>query len=93
MFNLYKESKNRINSAYKVETEKEKKKIKASAEYKEAVKVQKELLREFGFSEFQFCAAAIKHSEHFRGIIPTMLAQRSIGGSYVESFQSCMLAD
>lgn len=91
--NLYKDSKNIINSAYKVETEKEKKKIKASAEYKEAVKVQKELLREFGFSEFQFGAAAIKHSEHFRGIIPTMLAQRSIGASMWRAFEKLLFGN
>ncbi|WP_022754058.1 hypothetical protein [Butyrivibrio fibrisolvens] len=77
--NSYKEAINIINSAYKANTDKEKKKIKASAEYKDAIKTQKKLLREYGFSEFQFGATAIKYSEHFRGIIPTMLAQRSIG--------------
>ena len=91
--NKYKESINVITSAYKVDTEKEKKKIKASEEYKKAAQTQKELLREFGFSEFQFYAAAIKHSEHFRGIIPTALAPRSIGAPMWRAFEKLLFGN
>ena len=75
----YKDSLAVIHSAYKAENEKEKKQIKASAEYKEATQVQKDLLREYGFSSFAFGADAIRFAEHFNCIIPTKVAQMSIG--------------
>ncbi len=68
-----------IYSVYKTEDAKEKKKIKASAEYKAAVLKQRDLLKEYGFSGFSFGSTAIKFAKHYSGIIPTMLAQMSIG--------------
>lgn len=75
----YKDSIEVIYSAYQAENDKEKKKIKASEEYKAATKTQKELLKEYGFSEFSFGANAIQFAEHFKTIIPTKVAQMSIG--------------
>lgn len=74
----YKQSLEIIYSAYKADP-KEKKAIKASENYKEAVKIQKELLKEYGFSEFSFKDQAIKSADHFKDIIPTCLASMSIG--------------
>lgn len=75
----YKESIDVIYSAYQADNDKEKKKIKASGEYKTATKTQKELLKEYGFSEFSFESSAIRFAEHFKTIIPTKVAQMSIG--------------
>ncbi|MCR5670677.1 MAG: hypothetical protein K6G10_06695 [Butyrivibrio sp.] len=68
-----------ILSAYKTDDKNEKKKIKASAEYKAATEKQRELLKTYGFSGFSFGATAISFAKHFSGIIPIRLAQMSIG--------------
>ncbi len=75
----WKKSLELIYSVYKTEDAKEKKAIKASSEYKEALLKQRDLLKEYGFSGFSFGATAIRFAQHYKGIIPTKLAQMSIG--------------
>lgn len=68
-----------IHDAYKTEDAGEKKMKKASPEYKEATQIQKQLLKEYGFSDFSFKSEAIKESKHFKGLIPSTMASISIG--------------
>ena len=83
----YKNSVEIIYSYYRETDEKEKKRIKASAEYKEALKVQRELMKENGFSEYDFKSEAIRASKHFEGLIPTTVASMSIGTPMWKAFE------
>lgn len=89
----YKDSLAVIHSAYKAGNENEKKRIKASAEYKEATQVQKDLLREYGFSSFTFGADAIRFAEHFNCIIPTKVAEMSIGIPMWKAFDKILFGN
>ena len=89
----YKDSIEVIYSAYQADNDKEKKKIKASEEYKAATKTQKELIKEYGFSEFSFGANAIHFAEHFKTIIPTKVAQMSIGTPMWAAFDKLLFGN
>lgn len=89
----FKKSKEVIYSAYKTTDDKEKKDIKKSDEYKQAVQKQKDLLKEYGFSNFSFGAQAIKSADHFKDIIPTMLAQLSIGKPMWQAFDKLLFGN
>lgn len=75
----YKESIEVIYSAYKAETEKEKKEIKKSNEYKLATGIQKVLLKEYGFSDFSFRSEAVEFARHFSDITNTKVVAMSVG--------------
>ena len=75
----YKDSIEIIYSAYKAETDKDKKAIKKSDEYKLAAEMQKVLLKEYGFSDFAFRSEAIKFAKHFADITNTKVASMSVG--------------
>lgn len=89
----YKKSLEVIYSLYKETDEKEKKKIKASQEYKDATKNQKDLLKEYGFSEFSFKSEALRQSEYFRNVIPTTLASMSIGTPMWKAFEKVLFSN
>lgn len=74
----YKESLELIMSAYKIENEKEKKAVKKTEAYKEAVETQRRFLREYGFSEFDFISTVAQFREHFSQNVSSNMAALSI---------------
>ena len=85
----YKAASSVINAAYKEANgnDRELKRIKSTPEYKEATETQNRLRMEYGFTEFQFGKASLRYSEYFRDIIPTKLAQMSIGKPLWAAFE------
>lgn len=83
----YNETKDIILSAYKTEDEKEKKKIKASAEYKEAVKANQMIVRDYKFSEFGIGGDSIKYAKVYSENISSTMANLSIGKPLWTAFE------
>lgn len=67
-----------IYKAYKEEDAKVKREFKKSQEYKDATEMQKNLLKEYGFSEFAFKSEAIKFAKHFACVTNTKVAAISV---------------
>lgn len=82
----YSDSLKTIYDTYKL-SEKEKKVAKKSDEYKKATETQKHLMREYGFSEFQFRAEAIRRASYYKENIPTTSASTSIGVTMWSAFE------
>ena len=75
----YIESKKVIMSAYDKDlSDKEKKEIKKSSEYKEAQKTQRDMLRERDFSEFGLLNRAQQYFKYYEMHIPSSTVGRSI---------------
>lgn len=74
----YRESKKIIDSIYR-EHKEDLADAKKSKEFKEARKTCTELLKEYGFSSFSFCAKAIEFAHIYKEHISTACASRSIG--------------
>lgn len=71
-------SKEVILSAYKIDNESEKKKIKKSQEYKNAQEIQKQKMLEYGFSEFAFISFAYNFIKPFTSNVTSTVASYSI---------------
>ena len=67
--------------------DKEINKLKKTDAYTNAVNTCNDLRKAYGFSEFGFIAASNKYSEHFRGIVPTKLAELSIAKPMWAAFE------
>ena len=73
----YIEAKEIIYSYYKEEDAEKKKQIKSSLEYKAAVKIQNEMRKEWGFTEFGFVSESLRQGKYF--MLPSKAASYSIG--------------
>ena len=82
----YSDSLKTIYDIYKL-PEKDKKIAKRSDEYKKATETQNQLMRDYGFSEFQFRAEAIKRASYFKENIPSVSASDSIGATMWSAFE------
>ncbi len=83
----YKSSIEVIYSYYRTDDNDEKERIKKSDEYKNALKTQNVLFKEFGFTSYEFGKTAISFSKHYRAIIPTKVAQMSVGYTLWAAFE------
>lgn len=82
-----------IHSAYKEEDAKKKKEIRKSNEYKAATATQKELLKEYGFTEFAFIALSLKHAKHFSDVTSTKVVGQSVGAPMWRGFDRMLFGN
>lgn len=75
----YIDAKKTINEVYKISDDKEKRARKQSEDYKQAVKVSNEVLKEYGLTEFGFIAESLRQREIYKTNISSITAQLSIG--------------
>ena len=74
----YVDAKKIINEVYKIDDESEKKSLKKSPEYKQAVKDSNDILKEYGLTKFGFIGQVAKFREVYRQNIPSVVASISI---------------
>lgn len=86
----YIESRDIIFKYYKIEDEKEKKKYKSSDEYKNAAKVNQELIKRNNFTEFGFISLAMQYSKVYEENISTNVAALSIAKPLWAAFEKMM---
>lgn len=75
----YMDAKKIINEAYKIDDDKEKRAKKQSEEYKQAVMISNEVLKEYGLTEFGFIKEALRQREIYKTNISSNIATLSIG--------------
>lgn len=75
----YADAKKTIDEVYKIDDDKEKREKKQSEEYKQAVKISNEVLKEYGLTEFGFIKEALKQREIYKTNISSTIANLSIG--------------
>lgn len=68
------ESKNIILSAYTTEDKKQAKEIKKSQDYKNAQEIQKQKMKEYGFSEYDFASQVLEYIKPFSSNITATVA-------------------
>lgn len=83
----YMESKKVIDDTYRISDEKEKKQAKKSDTYKEAAQMQKELLMEYGFSEFAFTNKVLEFQRVYSQNVSSTVATRSIAKPMWAAFE------
>ncbi len=82
-----------IHSAYKESDEKKKKEIKKSDEYKAATATQKDLLKEYGFSEFAFISLSLQYAKHFSNVTSTNVVGLSVGKPMWSGFNKMLFGN
>ena len=88
--NDYKESREKINEAYKISDEKERKKIKTTDDYKNAVLKNQNIIRQYGFNEFGINALSLEYAKVYKENISSNVAMLSIGKPMWAAFEKMM---
>ena len=82
-----------ILSAY-METDKDlKRKLKSSPEYKQALKDEKQILMDYGFTDFSFRSISCIHAKYFKDVVPTNVVVRTVGIPMWAAFQRMLFGD
>lgn len=69
------------------------KEIKKTPKYKAAVKLQMQMNKDAGFTEFGFIALVAQFRDHFKDIIPSNLAAKSIASPMWSAFEKLLYKD
>lgn len=89
----YIESKDVIYSAYKISDPKAKSAAKKSEEYKMAVEMQNQLMREYGMSEYAFTHEALRFYLIYNKNIPSACVCASIAKPMWSAFEKCLFGN
>ena len=89
----YIESLKVIHSAYKTEDKKVQKEIKKSQAYKDAQEMQKNKLREYGFSEFDFKSQVLLYTKPFTTNITATVASYTIAAPMWAAFNKYLFSN
>ena len=89
----YTDAKKIINEVYKIDNDKEKRARKQSEEYKQAVEISNDILREYGLSEFDFSKESLRQREIYNTNISSTIARLSIGKPLWAAMQKCLFGN
>ena len=89
----YISSKKVIEDTYKITDPKEKNSVKKSQKFKDALEMQRNLFREFGFSEFSFKNESLKYAKHFKDITNTAVVTNTVATQMWRAFDKMIFGD
>ncbi len=89
----YKRCMDTIRGAFEEGDSKKKKQMKASQEYKKAVADRKQIMFDYGFTDFSFRSISCIHAKYFSDVVPTNVVTRTVGIPMWAAFQSMLYGD
>lgn len=89
----YVRSRNYINDVYRMTDEKAKKEAKKSEEYKEMVQLNRDVLREYGMSEFGFTKEGTAIRQHFKENLSSVCVSYSIAKPMWAAFDALLFGN
>lgn len=82
-----------IRRTFEEKDAKKRKQMKSAPEYKKAVENRKQIMINYGFSDFSFRSICCIHAKYFKDVLPTNVVIRTIGIPMWAAFQRMLYGD